>query len=141
MRAENGNRVKVQFVGKLEDGSIFGRAPEEKPLEFTLGRDNIIPGFVEAVRGMEPGQSKKIQVPAEKGFGKYDPEKLVRFSRERFTQREPISQGMEVVVKDNSGREHMGRVDSYTDESVTLDMNHPLAGQELQFEIRLQAVA
>jgi len=141
MKVVNGNRVKVQFVGRLDDGTIFGECTVEKPLEFTLGEEAIIPGFVEAVQGMEPGQSKSVQVPPEKGFGVYDPDKKIAFKRERFTQREPISQGMEVAVKDTAGNEHLGRVDSVTDESVKLDMNHPLAGQQLKFDIRLLEVA
>ena len=141
MRAENGNRVKVQFVGRLGDGTVFGEAPAEKPLEFTLGKDGIIPGFVEAVQGMEPGQKKPVQVPPEKGFGEYSSDRLLQFQRSQFAKREPLSEGMELVVEDTTGREYAGRIDSFTDESVTLDMNHPLAGQPLEFEIRLQEVA
>jgi len=140
MRAENGKRVKVQFVGRLEDGTVFGEGTAEKPLEFTLGKEAVIPGFAEAVRGMEPGQSKTVELPPEKGFGKYDPDKLILFKRRQFATREPISQGMEVPVKDTAGNEHLGRVDSFTDESVKLDLNHPLAGRPLKFEICLQEV-
>jgi len=140
MRAEDGKRVKVQFVGRLEDGTVFGQGTAEKPLEFTLGEEAIIPGFVEAVRGMEPGQSKTVEVPPEKAFGKYDPDKLIQFKRGRFAKREPISEGMEVPVKDSAGNEHIGRIDSFTDESVKLDLNHPLAGRPLKFEIRLQEI-
>ena len=141
MRAESGKRVKVQFVGQLEDGTVFIQTPSEKPLEFTLGNEGIIPGFTEALYGMEPGQSKSVQVPPEKGFGKYDPDKLINVKRNQFATREPISSGMEVVVEDVAGQKFTGRVDSYTDESVTLDMNHPLAGQPLKFDIRVQEVA
>jgi len=140
MRAENGKRVKVQFVGRLEDGAVFAEGTAEKPLEFTLGVGAIIPGFVEAVRGMTPGQRKTVEVPPEKGFGNYDPNMLIDFRRDKFAQREPISQGMEVTVEDPVGNSHTGRVDSFTDQSVKLDLNHPLAGQPLKFEIRLQEV-
>ena len=141
MKAENGKRVKVQFVGRLEDGKVFSKTPEEKPLEFTLGKDNLIPGFVDAVRGMETGQSKTVQVPPEKGFGTFDPDKLVQFHRRKFSANEPITSGMEVMVEDTGGAEHVGRVDSFTDEYVTLDLNHPLAGQGLKFDIQLQEVS
>lgn len=141
MRAENGNRVKVQFVGRLDDGTVFGETPAERPLEFTLGKDEIIPGFVEAVQGMEPGEEKTVQVAPEKGFGEYSPDRLLQFKRSQFTKREPLSVGMALTVEDSTGHEYAGRIDSFTDESVTLDMNHPLAGQRLEFEIRLQEVA
>jgi peptidylprolyl isomerase len=141
MRAENGNRVKVQFVGRLEDGTVFGESPLEKPLEFTLGKDQIIPGFVEAVRGMEPGQKKTVQVEPEDGFGTYDPEKLIQFQRSQFAKREPISRGMKIEVKDATGHQFVGQVNTITESSVTLDLNHPLAGQKLEFDIQLQEVA
>ena len=141
MRAEHGKQVKVQFTGRLEDGRIFLEAPAEKPLEFTLGEGNIIPGFAEAVAGMEPGEEKTVQVPPEKGFGEYDAQKLISFKRGQFASQAAIAPGAEVAVKDVAGQEHVGRVDSFTNESVTVDMNHPLAGKKLEFDIRLQAVA
>jgi peptidylprolyl isomerase len=141
MKAENGKRVKVQFVGRLEDGTVFGEAPAEKPLDFVLGKQGVIPGFVEAVCGMEPGEKKTVQVPPEKGFGSYDPDKRVRLKRSLVAKQEPIAQGAKLVLQDATGREHVGRVDSFTDQSVTLDMNHPLAGHPLEFEISLQEVA
>ena len=141
MKADNGSRVKVQFIGRLEDGTVFGESPVEKPLEFTLGKDQLIAGFVEAVRGMEPGQKKTVQVTPEDGFGNYDPDKLIRFERTQFAKREPISRGMKIEVKDTKGQKFVGQVNSLTDTSVTLDLNHPLAGQKLEFDIQLQEVA
>jgi peptidylprolyl isomerase len=141
MRAENGKRVKVQFVGKLEDGTVFGESPATKPLEFTLGKEHLIPGFVEAVVGMEPGEKKTVQVQPEDGFGTYDPEKLIQFQRTQFAAREPIARGMKIEVKDTAGHEFVGHVNSVTDKAVTLDLNHPLAGQKLEFDIQLQEVA
>ena len=141
MKAEQGKRVKVQFVGRLEDGTVFGESPAEKPLEFTVGKDQLIPGFVQAVCGMEPGQKKSVQVEPEDGFGTYDPGKLLNLKREQLAKREPIQAGMKIALEDTAGHQFVGRVDSFTDQSVTLDLNHPLAGERLQFEIQLQAVA
>jgi len=141
LKADNGKQVKVQFVGQLEDGTVFSQASAEKPLEFTLGKENLIPGFVEAVRGMEPGQQKTVQLAPEDAFGQYDPKKLVTLSRKQFAKHEPIKSGMDVDVKDVSGQEFSCRVNSCTEDSVTVDTNHPLAGQTLRFGIRLQEVA
>lgn len=141
MKAENGNKVKVQFVGRLEDGTVFGESPAGKPLEFTLGKDQIIPGFVEAVRGMEPGEEKRVEVDPEDGFGQYDPHKLINLKREMLAKNEPIEAGMKIAVEDTAGHQFVGRVNSFSDQSVTLDLNHPLAGERLKFEIQLQAVA
>lgn len=141
MKAENGKRVKVQFTGRLEDGTVFGESPAEKPLEFTVGTDQLIPGFVQAVCGMEPGQQKSVQVEPEDGFGKYDPDKLISFKREQLAKREPITAGMKIAVEDGAGHRFVGRVNSLTDKSVVLDLNHPLAGERLQFDIRVHGVA
>ena len=141
MRAENGKRVKVQFVGRLDDGTIFGETSAQKPLEFTLGQEQIIPGFEKAVDGMEPGQKKTVQLTPELAFGNYDRERVIRFKRSQFTQSEPISPGMKMKVEDTTGREFVGSVEALTDTSVTLDLNHPLAGKKLQFDIQVQEVA
>ena len=141
MRAENGKHVKVQFVGRLEDGTVFGESSLEKPLEFTLGKEQLIPGFVEAVVGMEPGEKKSVKVPPEDGFGDYDPQKKVEFERSRFSQMEPLSTGMKVGLADANGKEFVGRVETCNDLTVTVDLNHPLAGQPLQFDIQVQEVA
>lgn len=78
MKAENGKRVKVQFIGRLDDGTVFGEAPAEKPLDFTLGREGIIPGFNEALNGMEPGEKKTIHLSPEQGFGARDADKVAQ---------------------------------------------------------------
>lgn len=141
MKAENGKKVKVQFVGRLNDGTIFGEATADKPLEFTLGKEGVIPGFVDALRGMEPGEQKTVQVPPESGFGEHDPDKIISFKRSQISHLVPMTPGAKVVVSDVSGREYTGCVKSFTDEVVKVDMNHPLAGQDLEFEICLQEVA
>ena len=141
MRAENGKRVKVQFVGRLDDGRVFSRTTEEKPLEFTIGVDQLIPGFVDAILGMEPGQQKTVEIPAPSAFGEYDPGKLLSFNRTQFTKREPLATGMEVDLEDVDGKKFTARVDSLSEGAVTLDMNHPLAGHQLKFDIQVQEVA
>ena len=141
MKAEKGKRVKVQFVGRLDDGTVFGESPATKPLEFVLGKEPLIPGFVEAVMGMEPGEAKHVEVEPEDGFGQYDPDKLINFKRETLAKNEPIIAGMKIAVEDTAGHQFTGRVDSFTDQSVTLDLNHPLAGEHLKFDIQVQAVA
>lgn len=140
MKAQNGNRVKVQFVGRLEDGTVFGESAPERPLEFTLGQDHLIAGFEEALQGMEPGQEKNFEVPPEKGFGSYDPRKKLDFERNRFAEIEPLKTGMKVDLQDSNGREVIARVESISPNSVTLDLNHPLAGQPLKFSVLLQEV-
>ena len=140
MKAQNGKRVKVQYVGRLEDGTVFGQSTPERPLEFTLGKDHLISGFEDALQGMEPGQEKTVDVPPEKGFGPYDPQKKVDLERNRFASIEPLQAGMKVDLKDSAGHDLTGRVDSISEGSVTLDLNHPLAGRPLKFDIRLQEV-
>jgi len=140
MQAKDGKKVKVQFIGRLDDGRVFSQTTADHPLEFTLGQTNLIAGFVEAIRGMEAGERKSVEVPAGNAFGEYDPGKLMSFKRTQFAKREPVKAGMEVPLEDVNGQKFTARVDSFSEESVTLDLNHPLAGKALKFDIELQEV-
>jgi len=137
MKATNGHKVKVEFTGKLEDGTVFGEASRTRPLEFSMGDRHIIRGFAEAVEGMEPGESKEVRVPPEKAFGSFDATKLMTLLRECFPQNEPICAGMQMNVRDGRGGLLPARVESVTDATITLDFNHPLAGQPLMFHIHV----
>jgi peptidylprolyl isomerase len=139
-QAKPGNRVKVEFVGTLPDGTVFGQATAAKPLEFTLGKGEIISGFEEAVVGMKPGQAVTTDIPAEKAFGPKDGAKTVAIGRDRFpTDFEP-EVGKRIGVRRPGGDTVPATVQEITDDSVQVDLNHPLAGQNLHFDIRLLEV-
>jgi peptidylprolyl isomerase len=140
-QAKPGNRVKVEFVGTLPDGTVFGQATASKPLEFTLGKGEIISGFEEAVVGMKPGQAKTTDIPAEKAFGPKDEKKTVAIGRDRFPADFEPEVGKKIGVRQPGGDTIPATVQEITDDAVQVDLNHPLAGQPLRFDIRLLEVS
>jgi peptidylprolyl isomerase len=137
IQARPGHRVKVEFVGTLPDGTVFGQATASQPLEFTLGQGEIISGFEEAVVGMKPGQAITTTIPAEKAFGSRDGNKTVAIRRDRFPEDFEPEVGRKVGVRDPGGNTIPATVQEIGDESIVVDLNHPLAGQNLHFDIRL----
>lgn len=136
-QAKNGDTVKVHYVGKLPDGTIFDTSEKREPLEFTLGQKQLIPGFENAVVGMESGDQVTVNVPPEDAYGPYD-EKLIQvIERETLPQDlEPeVGQLLEGVRGD--GQRITVSVLDVNDTNVTLDANHPLAGKDLVFDITL----
>jgi peptidylprolyl isomerase len=140
-QARPGSRVKVEFVGTLPDGTVFGQATATQPLEFTLGKGEIIAGFEEAVVGMEPGQAKTADIPAEKAFGLKDEKKSVAIARDRFPAEVEPEVGKKIGVRQPGGDPIPATVQEVTDRAVRVDLNHPLAGQDLHFDIRLIEVS
>ncbi len=140
-QAKQGDTVKVHYTGTLADGSVFDSSVERAPLEFTLGSGQLIAGFDEAVNGMSPGEKKVVKIPAEKGYGPRRDEMKAEVSRgELPPDLEPVV-GMQLQANQQDGRSMVVTVIEVTDESITLDANHPLAGKELTFEIELLEVA
>ncbi len=135
--AKKGDNVKINFTGKLKDGSVFANTVDSKPLEFKLGEGKIIPGIEEAVEGMEVGESKSVQVPADRGYGQRRDELVVDVGRDKFPKDVEPQLGQKYEVPQQQGGPMMVRVVEVSDQSVKLDGNHPLAGRELTFDLEL----
>jgi peptidylprolyl isomerase len=137
MQARHGDTVRVQYRGKLQDGSVFD-ASHRKPLQFTIGGGQVIPGLEEAVLGMRPGDSKTTELPAEKAFGSYQEEMVVVISKSQLARwsREP-EVGERVQIAPPDGPPIDVTVIEVTESEVTVDANHPLAGEDLIFDITL----
>jgi peptidylprolyl isomerase len=136
-QAKHGDTVRVQYRGKLQDGSVFD-ASDREPLQFTIGGGQLIPGFEEAVVGMNPGDSKTAEVPAEKAFGLYQEDMVVVIPKKRFAHfdQEP-GVGERVPIPRPDGPPIDVTVTEVSESDVTLDANHPLAGEDLTFDIEL----
>ncbi|MCP5524732.1 MAG: peptidylprolyl isomerase [Verrucomicrobiales bacterium] len=141
MHAQTGKRARVEFTGRTEAGTLFAEAPSNNPLEFTLGNGEVLAGFEEAVLTMEAGEHKTVSVPPEKGFGSYDEKKQVKVDREQITSDVPLEVGRGVQMQGSQGKPVAAHIKAVDDASVTLDLNHPLAGKTLEFDIRLLEVA
>lgn len=139
-QAKKGDVVAVHYTGKLSDGTIFDTSEGEKPLSFTLGSGQVIPGFEEAATGMEVGDSKIVTIPEEKAYGSYDTEKVIDFPADRLPPDIEPEVGMRLQLQGQEGQPIIVRVTDISDEHVRLDANPPLAGKDLIFEIELVAI-
>ncbi len=136
--ARHGDTVKVHYRGKLHDGSVFDETSDREPLRFIIGGGQVIPGFEEAVVGMKPGDSKTTELPVEKAFGPYLEERVVEIPKNKFAHwdTEPIV-GERVPIPQPDGSPIDVTVTEVTESKVTVDFNHPLAGEELTIDIEL----
>ena len=136
--ATHGDTVKVHYRGKLHDGSVFDETSDREPLQFTIGEGQVIPVFEEAVVGMNPGDSKTTELPAEKAFGPYLEERVVEVPKNKFARWEPEpTVGERVPIPQPEGPPIAVTVTEVTESNVTVDFNHPLAGEELTIDIEL----
>lgn len=135
-QAQNGDTVKVHYTGKLDDGTVFDSSAEREPLEFKLGDDQLIPGFEEAVVGMNAGESKTVKIVAEEAYGPHRQEMVLVVDRNEFPDDMDPTVGDQLRMQQD-GREFRVRVTDASEETVTLDGNHPLAGEDLTFDLQL----
>lgn len=140
-QAKNGDTVKIHYTGKLEDGSTFDTSVDRDPLEFTLGQGEIIPGFEQAVLGMEPGESKSVNIPAEDAYGPHHEELVAQVGRDKLPPDVDVKVGQQLQLQSTDGQRRVVEVTEVTDSHVTLDANHPLAGKDLAFDIKLMEIA
>ena len=139
-QAKNGDVVAVHYTGRLSDGTIFDTSEGGKPLSFTLGSGQVIPGFEEAALGMEEGDSKTVTIPEDKAYGSYDTEKVINFPADRIPQDIQPEVGMRLQLQGQDGQPVIVRVTEITEGHVKLDANPPLAGKELVFDIELVTI-
>ena len=136
-QAKKGDKVKVQYTGKLEDGTVFSSSPHEEPLQFTIGEGQILPGFEQAVIGMNPGESKIVQIAPENAYGPRLEDLVVVIAREQLPNEMNPALGERLQIRQTDGQTIAVTVADVSPSTVTLDANHPLAGKDLTFDIRL----
>lgn len=137
MTAKSGDTVKVHYTGTLDDGTQFDSSAGREPLQFQLGGGQIIPGFEEAVMGLSPGDSVTKTIPADQAYGPHREEMVLIVDKSSFPENINPTPGQQLEVRQSDNHTVDVVVTEVTDESVTLDANHPLAGQDLTFEIEL----
>jgi peptidylprolyl isomerase len=139
-QAQTGDTVKVHYTGKLDNGKVFDTSTSREPLEFTLGSQQVIPGFEEAVIGMNPGESKMVKIAANEAYGPHRTDLIVEVERTEFPDDLDPQVGEKLRMQDAQGQEFQVTVTDTSEEHITLDGNHPLAGEDLTFEIELVEV-
>ncbi len=137
-KASKGDTVKVNYTGKLEDGSVFDSSEEREPLEFTLGEGQLIPGFEKAVDGMEVGESATVNIPADTAYGERRDDLEIDISKSELPVDVEPKEGMQLQMKQKQNDEVIPvRITDVADDKVTIDANHPLAGKDLNFDIEV----
>lgn len=141
MIAENGNTVKIHYIGTYDDGTVFDSSQGKDPLEFILGNGQVIQGFEEAVFGMKIKDSKKIHIPAAEAYGDYNEAMVFEFPRKEFPEGFELETGKPLQMRDKEGKFIMVSILEFNEEFVKLDGNHPMAGKDLNFEIELVEIS
>ena len=136
-QAKTGDTVKVHFEGSLEDGSIFGSTMDEEPFEFTIGQKHMLPGFENAVIGMQKGDTKTITLPPEEAYGLHKKELVHVMNRSGFPKEINLEIGKTLRVRTQDGKYIVVTIKDITEDSIVLDENEPLAGETLTFNIEL----
>lgn len=142
MTAKQGSTVKVHYTGTLkDDGSQFDSSAGRDPLEFTLGEGMVIAGFEKAVIGKSAGDTVTVEIPPEEGYGDQSEELVFQVRREQLPPTVELEEGIMLEIRSEDGQPAYVRVTDFNDELVTLDGNHPLAGQTLVFDIEVVEVS
>lgn len=139
-QAKKGDTVKVHYTGKLNDGSVFDSSIDREPLEFELGGGNMIAGFDAAVQGMTIGDKKVANIPAAEAYGDKRDDMMVNVPKEQVPADLDPKVGQQLSVQQQDGSAIPVVVVDIKEEHIVLDANHPLAGQDLTFEIELVSI-
>lgn len=157
-QAKKGDTVTINYIGSLEDGTVFdstyegddcgddcstddcGCGCEAGPIKLVLGSEDFFIPLEEALVGMAPGEKKTVVIPAEDAFGEYDGEKIFSVPREQMPADLNPSAGQELVLTNDEDEDLVVTVIEVNDEGIRLDANHPLAGEDLTFELELMEI-
>lgn len=139
-QAKKGDHVKVHYKGTLEDGSEFDASFNREPIEFTLGDGMLLPRFEQAVEGMDEGETRNIKIPADEAYGPYFQDLVIEFEKEQFPPDLDAKIGEHLELQQEDGSSTVVKIVNISGDKVSLDANHPLAGKDLLFEIKLLAV-
>jgi len=136
-QVKKNDTVKVHYTGKLTNGQVFDSSLEREPLEVTIGEGKLIPGFENAILDMEVNDKKTVEIAKEEAYGEVQKELFHQVQKEQLPQDIQPEVGMGLASKGPDGREHQFRVVEVKEDHIVVDGNHPLAGQDLVFDLEL----
>ena len=139
-KAEKGKTVHIHYKGTFSDGKVFDSSEGRDPLAFGLGAGQVIPGFEKAVEGMEVGEKKTVTIKSEDAYGPVRPEMSQEVPRDQLPKDQEPKVGMHLVMQTPEGMQVPARIAKVAEDKVTIDLNHPLAGKDLTFDIELVKV-
>ena len=137
---KTGDTVQVHYTGKLDTGEQFDSSRERDPLQFTLGNGELIPGFENAVIGMKVGDEKTVRIPSNDAYGPYMEEMKMVIDRTKIPEDLELKVGLNLTLQGTDERKLNVKIVDVTEDTVTMDANHPLAGQDLLFDIELMKI-
>lgn len=129
--------VRVHYTGKLTDGRVFDSSLEREPLEFTMGKGQLIPGFEKGILDMKVSEKKTVNIPVDEAYGDSRPELIQEVDKSQLPEDIKPEVGMGLVSKSPDGQEMNLVVKEVKEESIVVDANHPLAGQDLIFDLEV----
>ena len=144
MAIKNGDKIKITYTGKFEDGQVFdssNHGDHDHPLEFEVGAGKVIKGLDEAVLGMEKDQEKEVKVSKDKGYGDRNEQLIVSVPKDKIPSDKEIAPGTMLIMGTPDGRQIPAVVKNVGEGEVTVDMNHPLAGRDLIFNFKIVEVS
>ena len=139
--AKQGDTIKANYTGRLEDGAVFDSSENREPLQFVIGEGRLIPGFEAAVLGMNPGETKTVKIPADEAYGLHIDELVMKVDKKMLPPGLEPKIGQQLELKQQNGELFLVEVKEVAENFIVLDGNHPLAGKDLTFEIRLEEIS
>jgi peptidylprolyl isomerase len=134
---KQGDTVQVHYTGKLDNGTIFDSSLERRPIQFTVGRAQVIPGFEQAILGMNPGESKTVKIPIDLAYGPRREDMVVTMNRSQLPPGMDPQKGQRLEITQTDNKILLVTIIDINESSLTIDANHPLAGKELTFDFEL----
>jgi len=140
-KAKENDKVKVHYKGTLDDGTVFDSSEGRDPLEFTLGSGQIIQGFDDAVKGMEVNEKKKVHIASNDAYGQRRDDLIQEFPKTALPEDIKCEVGQKLITETEDGQKIPVYVTEVKDDTFIIDANHPLAGEDLNFELTLVEIA
>jgi len=138
---KKGDKVCVEYTGSFDDGTVFDASEKHgKPLEFSAGEGQVIPGFDNAVVGMKVGEEKTVKIIPSQAYGDVNPELVKDFPRERLPKEQEPQPGMMLVIGLPNGAQLPAKIVEVKNNIVKIDLNHPLAGKTLNFKVKVTGI-
>jgi len=137
---KKGDKVKVHYTGRLEDGTVFDSSENRDPLEFTVGSGQLIRGFDKAVEGMKLNEEKTVTIKAEDAYGQRDETLVTEMPVTSLPENVEPKVGMSIPIRDEAGRQRLGTIMNIAGDTIAVDLNHPLAGKDLIFDIKVVSI-
>jgi len=143
MKVKNGDKIKVEYTGTFDEGKVFDSSEHDghsHPLEFEVGKGMVIKGFDKAVVGMEKNEEKEIKLKSEEAYGARNEQLIQKIPRDKLPKDQEPKEGMMLGMQTADGRTAQAMIKEVDDKEITIDMNHPLAGKNLNFKIKVVGI-